>query len=205
MKNNMLDIFNREDMSSFKQDPEWFKKALLSSCSRDCDGSINHLEYSEFVEVSDNPIVTLLKYLHPIMPDSLSPYDDEVKVESSSIDGNTCIVLLRDDDGYYDPLTGIKVADSGLRGYSEKQIFKYTIGVNRELVMVSDNDTVPPFAYVNDDVLDYWEKNTIPFKEEIENHLKKIQEKTRRNFCSIPTTDEQIKLRLEEARKRVNK
>lgn len=185
MKESNMDIFENSKLSRFKEDPMWFKKAILRVCMRNHDGKLEHVEYLESNddEFKTKPIVTTLKYLTAIVPDAIEPFDDRIKVEAEHIDDDTCIILTLNKDGeYVDALSGFKISDSGIKGYSPEEIYGYTIEHEIYLVLDCSDRGFPPFGYVSDEILKIWQESTAPYGEEIRAHFEKVQRRTENNF-----------------------
>lgn len=185
MKESNMDIFENPKLSRFKEDPVWFKKAILKVCTRNHDGELGHVEYmdSNDDEFKTKPIVTTLKYLTAIVPDAIDPFDDRISVEADHIDDNTCIILTLNEDGeYVESLSGFKVSDPGIQGYSPEEIYGYTIEQDIYLVLDCSDRGFSPFGYVSEEILKIWQEATAPYGEEIKAHFEKVKKRTESNF-----------------------
>lgn len=201
MRDSDLNLFFRQELIMYQGDPLWFKKALLSACTRNPDGSISHIEYAD-ANFPERPVVTMLKYIRSIVPDSLFPYDLELDESFGPINKFSCIILLRDENGgFREPITGLKIDIPGLRNYSASEIYEQTIARNRRMVLASGNDNIPPIAYVTEDILDYWEKTTLPHKKKLFKYLDLVASKTMDNFSLNCVDNEKIKARLNKPKK----
>lgn len=201
MRDSDLNLFFRQELIMYQGDPLWFKKALLSACTRNPDGSISHIEYAD-ANFPERPVVTMLKYIRSIVPDSLFPYDLELDESFGPINKFSCIILLRDENGgFREPITGLKIDIPGLRNYSASEIYEQTIARNRKMVLASGNDNIPPIAYVTEDILDYWEKTTLPHKKKLFKYLDLVASKTMDNFSLNCVDKEKIKARLNKPKK----
>ena len=199
MKNNDLTLFFQQELRMYQSDPLWFKKALLNACTRDADGSIGHIEYVDDIFFF-LLVATMLKYIRPIVPDSLFPYDLELDESFGSINKFSCVVLLRNSDGrFIEPITGIKIDIPGLGNYSASEIYEQTIAFDRKMVLASGNDNIPPIAYVTDDILSYWEETTVPYKKELFDYLNLVASKTMDNFSLNYVSENKIKERIAKA------
>ena len=130
MKNSeYATAFDNGVLERFKNDPEWFKKIIARDSFYTNEGNVRHVRYIENLGNEDKPIVTLLKYIRPITPDSKNAIDDEVQISLEHLDGNSCVVLIAREDGdYLEPVTGTRVADACFYGGSAEEIYSYSIG-----------------------------------------------------------------------------
>ncbi|MDE5630568.1 MAG: hypothetical protein K2I70_03105 [Bacilli bacterium] len=204
MKESNMNIFENAKLREFKDDPTWFKKSILQACTRTYDGKIGHVEYMEIADddFKTRPIVTTLKYIRVVVPDSIDPFDDKINIEGEHLDENTCIVLTLNDDGeYVEPLSGFVVSDPGIKGYSPEEIYKCTIEKGIYLVLTLSGEDFSPFGYVSDEVLKIWKESTVPYADEIMVHFERIKRRTENNFGESFLGTEEIEKALNFSKK----
>ncbi len=196
MKNTDFNLFFNQELIMYQGDPLWFKSALLNACTRDADGTISHIEYAG-ADYPKRPVVTMLKYIRPIVPDALFPYGLELDESFGPINKLSCLILLKDGVGRFEePITGIKIDIPGLKNYNVNELYEMSIAKGREMVLASGNDNIPPIAYVTEDILSYWEETTLPYKKELFEYLSRIASKTRDNFSLNCVDEDKIKEKL---------
>ena len=70
------------------------------------------------------------------------------------------------------------------------------------MVIASGNDEVPPFIYVDANILDFWEETTLPYKKELKEYLSRIENKTMDNFSLNYVSELEIKKRIKKYAKK---
>lgn len=205
MQDSMMEVaYNSTELKKYKNDPVWFKKALLKACNRNVDGKIRHIEYVEKEDDSKRPIVTSLRYLRAVVPDSMNPIDDEMPVHSNNITLDTPIILTANEDEYVEPISGLKVTES-LFGEEAEDIYNYTIDSSTFLVIGYNRGEIPPFGYVTSDILKMWKEQTVPYSEDLIAHLEELKKKTENNFGMSFITSEKIMDTLKSTQKKIKR
>lgn len=195
-------LFSRPELIMYQSDPSWFKSGLLNACTRSHDDNITHIEYAE-ANFPERPIATMLKYLRPLVPDSINPYDEEIDETFGPINKMTCVILLRDKEvGFIEPLTKTKIEIPGIKGDDISTMYESSISKNKKMVIASGNDEVPPFIYVDANILDFWEETTLPYKKELKEYLSRIENKTMDNFSLNYVSELEIKKRIKKYAKK---
>lgn len=200
MKDSHMEVFcNNSNLEIYKNDPEWFKLSLLRACAREYNEEIKHLE--AVIECKNKqPIVTLLKYIRTIQPDSVCPIDEEIKSDF----GDTCVILIPNEDGgYLEPISHFKVhvpeANERMAGLSVEEIYDYT--VDNGIFLALYERKVLPFGYVTPEILQRWKRETVSHKEDLLNHLSALKKITDNNFGFSFIGSEEIFLALDDLKR----
>lgn len=197
MKNNDMNLFNVEqDLLVYKDEPEWFKQCLLKACIKELGGSIRHMQYVDYHEELNEKkaVVTTLKHIRSVALEANNYVDDILKPNSPNINLDTCIILIPDTEhpgDFMEPISNLKINSGDLKGYDVDEIYDYTMG-RKQLLILNDQNSIKPFGYVDKDILKMWKESTIPYKEELLQHLNTLQNVTKDNFGTSAIEKEEV-------------
>ena len=194
MKNSeYATAFDNGVLERFKNDPEWFKKIIARDSFYTNEGNVRHVRYIENLGNEDKPIVTLLKYIRPITPDSKNAIDDEVQISLEHLDGNSCVVLIAREDGdYLEPVTGTRVADACFYGGSAEEIYSYSIGKDTFATLAYNNDEHPPCGIIDLNTVEKYKEVMGPHKDDLIKYFEEVKLRTNRNFGSGYLSTEEV-------------
>lgn len=196
MKNIDMNLFDNDDeFFEYRDEPEWFKQSLVKACRISSDGkSISHMDsidsYNQLL--NKQPIVTTLKYIRSITLDSNDHIGNISKPNFPNIDLDTCIILIPENTlDFIEPISNLKVSGGGLEAVSDEELCCDTIDEDRYL-MLDYCHKIIPFGYANEEIIKMWKENTIPYKEEVLQHLNDLQNVTKDNFGVLDIETDEI-------------